>query len=62
MRRSTEHSATRPGPGLGSAQPPRFHAARASGNGSDDWPGAPPAVADQPQACECSRDPSTVAD
>eukprot|EP00969_Alexandrium_andersonii_P026217 1144422-Alexandrium_andersonii.AAC.1 len=62
MRRSTEYSVTLSGPGLGSAQPPRFHAAQVSGSGSEDRPGIPSADADQPQACDCCQDPSAVAD
>eukprot|EP00969_Alexandrium_andersonii_P096122 4244211-Alexandrium_andersonii.AAC.1 len=62
MRRSTEYSAIRAGPELGSAQAPRFHAAQASSNGSEAWPGAPPACEDQPQACAGCQVPSAGAD
>eukprot|EP00969_Alexandrium_andersonii_P335564 14830789-Alexandrium_andersonii.AAC.1 len=62
MRRSTEYSVTPTGPGLGSAQPPRFHAAQASNSGSEAWPGVPPARADQPQACAGCQVPSASAD
>eukprot|EP00969_Alexandrium_andersonii_P065232 2872937-Alexandrium_andersonii.AAC.1 len=62
MRRSTEDSVTFTAPELSSAQPPPFHAAHASGSGSEVWPGMPPADADQPQACEHCQDPPTVED
>eukprot|EP00969_Alexandrium_andersonii_P034929 1528819-Alexandrium_andersonii.AAC.1 len=62
MRRSTEYSATLAGTGLGSAQPPRFHAAQASGSGSEAWPGVPPAIAGQPRACAGCQVPPAVAD
>eukprot|EP00969_Alexandrium_andersonii_P325410 14378827-Alexandrium_andersonii.AAC.1 len=62
MRISTEYSPTLPSPRHGSAQPPRFHSAQASGSGSGVWPGVPPAVADQSQVDEDCQDPSTGAD
>eukprot|EP00969_Alexandrium_andersonii_P037220 1630836-Alexandrium_andersonii.AAC.1 len=62
MRRSTEYSTIHTGPGLGSAQLPPLHAAQASGSGSEVWPGAPPAFADQPRACAGCQAPSAVAD
>eukprot|EP00969_Alexandrium_andersonii_P055194 2432622-Alexandrium_andersonii.AAC.1 len=62
MRRPSERSVALAGPGLGSAQPPQFHAAQASSNGPEAWPGAPPACADQPKACVGCQVPSAVAD
>eukprot|EP00969_Alexandrium_andersonii_P063324 2788137-Alexandrium_andersonii.AAC.1 len=62
MRRSTKYSVTLAGPGLGSAQLPRPHAAQASGSGPGAWPGVPSAGADQTQACVGCQAPSARAD
>eukprot|EP00969_Alexandrium_andersonii_P173071 7650315-Alexandrium_andersonii.AAC.1 len=62
MRRSTEYSTILTGPGLGSVQPTRSHAAQVSGNGSGAWPGVLPARAGQPQACGGCQVPSAIAD